>query len=144
MSEDAKVKSIVEAALFASGRPLKLDELTHLFQESSLPVDRAAVRIALRELSEELGDRAIEFCELVVGTLERRSEDEVYAVLNVTVGPESASLDQRLVDAIATRPAHERPQFYAHLARLASYRLEGARAAALRQRVAQAWASHCD
>jgi hypothetical protein len=96
------------------------------------------------QLAERLGDRAIEFCELVVGTLERRSEDEVYAVLNVTVGPESASLDQRLVDAIATRPAHERPQFYAHLARLASYRLEGARAAALRQRVAQAWASHCD
>ena len=67
MSEDAKVKSIVEAALFASGRPLKLDELTHLFQESSLPVDRAAVRIALRELSEELEDRAIELVEVASG-----------------------------------------------------------------------------
>ncbi len=67
MSEDAKVKSIIEAALFASGRPLKLDELTNLFQESSMPVDRAEVRVALRELGEALEDRAIELVEVASG-----------------------------------------------------------------------------
>jgi segregation and condensation protein B len=67
MSEPVEIRNIVEAALLASGRPLKVDELVALFQGSALQVDRAAVRSALRELGDSFEDRAVELIEVSSG-----------------------------------------------------------------------------
>jgi segregation and condensation protein B len=67
MSKDTDLNLIVEAALLASGRPLKVDELVALFTDSAMAVDRAAVRIALREIGEALEARSVELVEVASG-----------------------------------------------------------------------------
>lgn len=67
MSDNAEIRNILEAALLASGRPLKLDELVDLFDESSHTVDRNDVRVTLRAISEGLEGSATELVEVASG-----------------------------------------------------------------------------
>ena len=66
MSSDQRLKSIIEAALLAAGKPLSLDDLLALFDVTDLP-ERQAVRTALKELSEDYQDRGIEVHEVGSG-----------------------------------------------------------------------------
>jgi len=66
MSSDQRLKSIIEAALLAAGKPLSLDDLMALFDVTDLP-ERQAVRGALKALSEEYQDRGIEVREVGSG-----------------------------------------------------------------------------
>ncbi|MFC1602565.1 SMC-Scp complex subunit ScpB [Pseudomonadota bacterium] len=74
MSSDQRLKSIIEAALLAAGKPLSLDDLLALFDVTDLP-ERQAVRTALKELSEDYQDRGIEVHEVGSGfRIQVRSE----------------------------------------------------------------------
>ncbi len=66
MSSEQRLKSIVEAALLAAGKPLSLDDLLALFDVTDLP-DRQAVRAALKELADDYQDRGIELIEVGSG-----------------------------------------------------------------------------
>ena len=61
------LKHVVEAALFAAGRPLTLDDLLGLFATGELRPDRAALREALAELSAEWAERGVELVEVASG-----------------------------------------------------------------------------
>ena len=61
-----QLKDIVEAALFAAGRPLSLDQLLKLFEEDERP-SREELRKTLLTLAEEWGDRGIELKEVASG-----------------------------------------------------------------------------
>jgi segregation and condensation protein B len=63
---DLPLKSIIEAALFAAGKPLTIDHFLALFAENSQPT-RSIVRAILRELSEEYTERGIELVEVASG-----------------------------------------------------------------------------
>jgi segregation and condensation protein B len=67
MSTDSTaLQGILEAALLAAGRPLDLDDLLGLFPEQERP-DRAALRAALAELSEQFAGHAMELREVASG-----------------------------------------------------------------------------
>jgi len=66
MSDGTSLKTIVEAALLAAGRPLELDALAALFDEGAQP-DHAALRAALAELEQDYADRGIEVREVASG-----------------------------------------------------------------------------
>lgn len=66
MSAD-KLKHIVEAALLAAGRPLQVDDVIALFEESGDPPQRSEVREALEQLSADWRDRALELAEVSSG-----------------------------------------------------------------------------
>ncbi|HET7675529.1 MAG TPA: SMC-Scp complex subunit ScpB [Gammaproteobacteria bacterium] len=66
MTDAAALKHIVEAALLVAGRPLNIDALLAMFDEAEQP-ERAAVRAALAELSEDFADRGIELKETASG-----------------------------------------------------------------------------
>jgi len=74
MSSDQRLKSIIEAALLAAGKPLSLDDLLALFDVTDLP-ERQAVREALEELRDDYHDRGIEVHEVGSGfRIQVRSE----------------------------------------------------------------------
>ena len=54
-----ELQSIIEAALFAAGRPLNLDELSGLFDENEQPA-KAAIQSALDHIQADYGTRTIE------------------------------------------------------------------------------------
>jgi len=66
MNDRTSLKTIVEAALLAAGRPLELDALAALFDEGAQP-DHAALRAALAELEQDYADRGIEVREVASG-----------------------------------------------------------------------------
>ncbi len=74
MPTEQRLKSIIEAALLAAGKPLTLDELLALFDVTDLP-ERQAVRAALQALTEEYQGRGIELLEVASGfRIQVRSE----------------------------------------------------------------------
>jgi segregation and condensation protein B len=66
MSEGTGLKHIIEAALLAAGRPLDVDSLAALFDESGAP-DRAALGAALDDLVADYEGRGIEVREVASG-----------------------------------------------------------------------------
>ncbi len=63
---DLPIKSIIEAALFAAGKPLTIDHFLAIFAETSQP-ERSVVRTILSELREEYAERGIELVEVASG-----------------------------------------------------------------------------
>ncbi len=63
---DLPLKSIIEAALFAAGKPLTIDHFLALFAENSQP-ERSEIRTILRELRQEYAERGIELVEVASG-----------------------------------------------------------------------------
>lgn len=61
------LKNILEAALLAAGRPLNLDALEKLFDQSQDGVAREAIRQCLAALEEEYQNRGLELCEVASG-----------------------------------------------------------------------------
>lgn len=64
--DETQLKNIIEAALLAAGRPLTIEHMLALFDESERP-ERAAVRAALEALREDYRDRGIELKEVASG-----------------------------------------------------------------------------
>lgn len=64
--EVTEIKYFVEAALLAAARPLSIDQLKGLFDESSSP-DKSDIREALTDLQEEYKPRGIEVTEVASG-----------------------------------------------------------------------------
>jgi segregation and condensation protein B len=60
------IKRIIEAALFAAGKPLSLESLAGLFEESERPA-RTDLRKALAELASDYADRGVELVEVASG-----------------------------------------------------------------------------
>ncbi|MEJ2608930.1 MAG: SMC-Scp complex subunit ScpB [Candidatus Thiodiazotropha sp.] len=74
MSDDKKLKQIIEAALLAAGRPLSLDQFRALFNEQEQP-DKTLLRDALSELTEDYQGRGVEVIEVGNGfRIQVRSE----------------------------------------------------------------------
>ncbi len=63
---DKPLKNIIEAALFAAGKPLTIDHFIDLFEEDSSP-ERSEVRTVLRELQEDYAERGVELIEVSGG-----------------------------------------------------------------------------
>ncbi len=61
-----QLKSILEGALLAAGRPLTLEQLGAVFEESSRP-EPEEIRAALDELATDCSDRGIELVEVSTG-----------------------------------------------------------------------------
>ncbi len=61
-----KIKTIIEAALMAAGRPLSVDELLAVFGDFSRP-ERKQVREAVKVLQSDYEERAIEIKEVASG-----------------------------------------------------------------------------
>jgi segregation and condensation protein B len=62
----AELEAILEAALFAAGKPLSLNELVHLFDEAARPA-ASELRAALKSLAAVYQTRAIELLETASG-----------------------------------------------------------------------------
>ncbi|WP_018231603.1 SMC-Scp complex subunit ScpB [Thioalkalivibrio thiocyanodenitrificans] len=60
------LKKIIEGALLAANRPLSVEQLERLFEGDGHP-DRAAIRSALGQLSEDCDDRGYELKEVASG-----------------------------------------------------------------------------
>jgi segregation and condensation protein B len=61
-----EIKYFVESALLAAGRPLNIDQIKGLFDESAAP-EKTQLREALASLKEEYADRGIEIAEVASG-----------------------------------------------------------------------------
>ncbi len=61
-----KIKTIVEAALMAAGRPLSIEDLLSVFGDFSRP-ERKAIRDAIAALQEDYKGRAVEVKEVASG-----------------------------------------------------------------------------
>jgi segregation and condensation protein B len=66
MNDGTSLKTILEAALLAAGRPLDVEALAALFDEGAQP-DAAALREALEELARDYEGRGIEVREVSSG-----------------------------------------------------------------------------
>ncbi|MFI0416268.1 MAG: SMC-Scp complex subunit ScpB [Candidatus Thiodiazotropha sp.] len=66
MTDEERLKQIVEAALLAAGRPLNLDQLQSLFPEQEAP-DKKRLREVLARLSDDYQGRGIEITEVGSG-----------------------------------------------------------------------------
>lgn len=64
--ELTEIKYFIESALLAAGRPLNIDQIKNLFDESSAP-EKSQLREALAKLSEEYSARGIEIAEVASG-----------------------------------------------------------------------------
>lgn len=64
--DQTEIKHFVEAALFAAGRPLTVDQLQSLFDESSAP-EKARIREAITALQEEYEPRGLAIAEVASG-----------------------------------------------------------------------------
>jgi segregation and condensation protein B len=60
------LKVLLEAALLAAPEPLSMDRLLTLFEEEERP-ERATIRAALAELSQDYADRGVELMEVASG-----------------------------------------------------------------------------
>ncbi len=63
---DSQLKQIIEAALFAAGRPLTLDEILKLFEEPERP-DPRRLRATLEALQRDYEARGVELVEVASG-----------------------------------------------------------------------------
>jgi segregation and condensation protein B len=63
---DVELKSIIEAALLAAGRPLTFAELENLFSESERP-EAGEIQAALAELAEDCRSRPVELKQVASG-----------------------------------------------------------------------------
>lgn len=63
---NTSLKSILEAALMAAGRPLSIDQMLLLFLDSEQP-ERDEIRTALDELQNEYADRPLELKQVASG-----------------------------------------------------------------------------
>jgi segregation and condensation protein B len=61
------IKKVVEAALLASGQPLKIDRIMGLFAEGEFQPEKKDIREALDAINEECKDRGIELREVASG-----------------------------------------------------------------------------
>jgi segregation and condensation protein B len=61
------LRPIIEAALLAAGRPLRIEELQQLFEGDLGGVDRAAIRGAIDALREDCAARGVELKEVASG-----------------------------------------------------------------------------
>lgn len=61
------LKSIVEAALLAAGRPLRIEDLQRLFERDQNGVDRATIRAVIDALRDDCAERGIELKEVASG-----------------------------------------------------------------------------
>lgn len=66
MSIDVELKTIIEAALLAAGRPLPFAELENLFADNERP-EPAEIQSALAELAEDCRGRAVELKQVASG-----------------------------------------------------------------------------
>ena len=64
--ELTEIKYFIESALLAAGRPLNIDQIKSLFDDSSSP-EKSQLREALANLSEEYSARGIEIAEVASG-----------------------------------------------------------------------------
>lgn len=64
--DENEIKFFVEAALFASGRPLSIDQLQNLFDASAQP-DKAQIRQAIGGLQQDYEHRGLEIVEVASG-----------------------------------------------------------------------------
>jgi len=69
------VKKVVEAALLASGKPLNIDRLMHLFAEGDFQPEKNDIRKALTEISEDCENRGVELKEIASGFRMQVRED---------------------------------------------------------------------
>jgi len=69
------VKKVVEAALLASGQPLNIDRLMHLFAEGDFQPEKNDIRKALTEISEDCANRGVELKEIASGFRMQVRED---------------------------------------------------------------------
>jgi len=69
------VKKVVEAALLASGKPLNIDRLMHLFAEGEFQPEKNDIRKALTEISEDCENRGVELKEIASGFRMQVRED---------------------------------------------------------------------
>ena len=65
--DENQIKLVIEAALFAAGRPLTLDRLAELFASKGTAPDRAMLRRALDVLAADYENRGIELKEVATG-----------------------------------------------------------------------------
>ena len=68
-----KYKLIIEAALFAAGRPLSIDRIAELFLEDERPT-KAELKESINSLHEDYQDRGIELKEVASNALGRRQD----------------------------------------------------------------------
>lgn len=66
MMDEAKIKNIVEGALLAAARPLKVDDLEALFKEDERP-ERSDIRAALEALEADYEGRAMALRQVASG-----------------------------------------------------------------------------
>lgn len=64
--DETEIKHFVEAALFAAGRPLSVDEIQGLFDGRSAP-DKPLIRKAIKALEEDYAPRGLEIAEVASG-----------------------------------------------------------------------------
>ncbi|MCK4743741.1 MAG: SMC-Scp complex subunit ScpB [Sulfuriflexus sp.] len=69
------VKKVVEAALLASGKPLNIDRLMHLFAEGDFQPEKNDIRKALTEISDDCVNRGVELKEIASGFRMQVRED---------------------------------------------------------------------
>jgi len=61
------IKKVIEAALLASGKPLNIDRLMHLFAEGDFQPEKSDIRKALSEIGDDCENRGIELKEIASG-----------------------------------------------------------------------------
>jgi segregation and condensation protein B len=64
--QESSIKNIIEAALFAAGRPLKIEQIIQLFDEDDKPA-KITVKDLLDEISQEYIQRGIEIKQVASG-----------------------------------------------------------------------------
>lgn len=69
------IKKVVEAALLASGKPLKIDRILGLFAEGDLQPEKKDIQEALEAIRESCNDRGIELREVASGFRLQVKED---------------------------------------------------------------------
>lgn len=69
------VKKVIEAALLASGKPLNIDRLMHLFAEGDFQPEKNDIRKALTEISDDCANRGVELKEIASGFRMQVRED---------------------------------------------------------------------
>ena len=62
-----ELKTIIEAALFAAGKPLDVDHLVELFVEDAVSPERKIIRNALKELIQDYTGKGIELVHVASG-----------------------------------------------------------------------------
>jgi len=61
------IRKVIEAALLASGKPLNIDRLMHLFAAGDFQPEKNDIRKALSDISDDCANRGIELKEIASG-----------------------------------------------------------------------------